>query len=60
MIHILRNRFKFNHTIGVFIKLDQKSEKEILNIIDKYDWGSPFKLQAPNFVMSLREELIDD
>ena len=60
MINLLRNRFKFYHKIGIFIKLDQKSEKEILNIVDKYDWGSPFKLSSPDFVMPLREELIDD
>lgn len=60
MINILRNRFKFNHKIGIFIKLDQKSEKEILNMIDKYDWGNLFQLSARDFVIPLIEELNDN
>lgn len=60
MINTLRNRFKFNHKIGIFIKLDGKSETKILNIIDKYDWGNLFQLNARDFVMPLREESIDD
>lgn len=57
MINILRNRFKFNHKIGIFIGTDRKSENEILNIIDKFDWKNQLCLGGYDcFVKSLREE----
>lgn len=60
MINILANRFKFTQKVGVFIKTDYKSEKEIFNFLDKYDWNSSFLFRAHVFIRPLREELFDE
>jgi hypothetical protein len=59
MINILANRFIFTQKVDVFLKAEKESEKEISNILNKFDWVDPFRLRINVFSRIFREELSD-
>jgi hypothetical protein len=62
MINILANGFIFTQKVGVFLKAEKESEKEISNSLNKFDWSYifRFRLQSHDFKMALREGLVID